>query len=262
MNITDTKLDSLAERLDKALRPISEQLTQLGVQFQKFADRWVVINRLNQLAWSRVNENIRKGLKQTKEALEKAEILGTLGWTVPMGATPAEYLALINSIIDIPSADKAFTNYYTESNSFRLKYLKKDLLNRKNVQPWKPAIEEAISDLEDNRYRSCIALLLPLIDGITAIKFSSPQFYKKVVRRNFFEARLRAARPDSLTQYMWRSYRGFAKMLFFSSDFKRSSRKPSGLNRHWLLHGRDIPNSNPTDCFRLLQALDMILELQ
>jgi hypothetical protein len=208
-------------------------------------------------------ESITEGFKSLVSALDKAEYLGGLGWTIPMQATPAEYIELMSGIGDIDSADEVFKKYYMEDNASRLQYLKKGILSSKDLLQWKSVIEEALLNYDEGRPRSCVALLLPMIEGVTATKFSCPNFHKREAREIFFGTKLNAIKnpEDNLIYFLWRSYKGFTETLFKYIDFCSKSTKPSVLNRHWLLHGRSILSSNETDCLRLFQALETIARL-
>ena len=46
----------------------------------------------------------------------------------------------------------------------------------------------------------------------------------------------------------------FVKEVFRSISFK--DKRPSIINRNWILHGRDIPEWKRVDCIRLFQAID------
>ena len=218
------------------------------------AQRWAT-------ACEELNEAIELGLKSLGESFEKGVVLGTLGWTFPMNATIPECKKLLKLSTDIRSADEAFTCYYTEYDGGRLKMLERNLLKSRNLQEWKPCLEEVILDLHDGRRRSCIALLLPLVEGVTAINFSAPQIQKKPERDRFFRDKLAVVEPGSVSEFVWRSYKGFVEVLFQQIDFGRPLSRPPVLNRHYLLHGRGIAEGNLSDCLRLLQALHTIIAL-
>ena len=63
-----------------------------------------------------------------------------------------------------------------------------------------------------------------------------------------------------MAELVWRSYKGFAEALYAYVDF-HASEKPAFLNRHYILHGRGIADSNLTDCLRLPQALHTLTAL-
>lgn len=250
----------IGENVRKALESFFRQAAQMR---QVLADvaQMVAIGGKYESVMKGLNEAIKGALSHLRETLARAEILGTLGWTVPLHATPGEYEALVSGITDVASADAAFTDYYTAEGGIRFRDLKEKLLACDDLDQWKPVLQEAILNLEEGRYRSCIALMLPLVEGVTAVKFSTPQFQKKRERDKFFAAKLEGAEAGSLEGYLWRSYKGFTEMLFQSVDFDGPSRKPVLLNRHYLLHGRGIPDANLGDCLRLFQAVDTITAL-
>jgi SAM-dependent methyltransferase len=210
-------------------------------------------------AWKELDQAMELSLKSLDETFEEGVVLGTLGWTFPISATLSECKKLLKLSTDIRSADDAFSCYYTKNDGIRLKALEHKLLESRNLQRWKPSLEEAILNLHDGRHRSCIALLLPLVEGVTAINFSAPQIQKKTERDRFFRDKLAAVRPGSVSKFVWRSYKGFAEVLFQQIDFDGPLSKPPLLNRHYLLHGRGISEGNLSDCLRLLQALDTII---
>jgi len=253
---------SIDENVRKVLESIFLQSAQMRQVLADVSAQMVAIGGKYESVMKGFNEAIKGALSHLQETLAKAEVLGTLGWTVPMHATPGEYEALVNRITDVASADAVFTDYYTAEGGIRFRQLKEKLLACDDLEQWKPVLQEAMVNLEEGRYRSCIALMLPLVEGVTAVKFSAPQFQKKRERDKFFATKLEGAIAGSLTEYLWRSYKGFTEMLFQSVDFDGPSRKPVLLNRHYLLHGRGIPDANLGDCLRLFQALDTITALR
>ena len=43
--------------------------------------------------------------------------------------------------------------------------------------------------------------------------------------------------------------------VILSGTASSANAKPMVVNRHWILHGRGIPDGTQTDCLRLLQAI-------
>jgi hypothetical protein len=208
------------------------------------------------------SEQIAEGMTRFKGALQKAECVGKYGWTIPLYATPGEIVSIIDVISDEATADAAFVWYFTCGDEAQLKVLIQRILKNPELQYWRPALEEAVTCLREKKYRACIALLLPLVDGLCARRFNLPEFEKGRRRRAFLEAK----RQYALTQYfiegaMWLSFIGFADVVFCDVDFQKRASWPSVLNRHIILHGRDIPQARLEDCLRLLQAIDTITEL-
>jgi len=275
MKINNSPLFSMFEEFQKSQLKLAEHITQsysginsllakhMTQSFDRLAEHMTqsfdrLISELNEglkTFWTKLDNNFVDALEKAHGTPEKAKLIAELGWVIPSHATLTEYAAIIAPISDIKSADEAFTNYYLSDNAIELKGLKTDLLKCSDIKTWQPALEEAFLNLDEGRNMSCIALLLPLIDGVTSIKFSEPNFYKLNNRKAFFREKLRMA-ETRLIKYLWQSYEAFA-----DNFFKSCQSSPSFLNRNWLLHGRDIPSSNLSDCLRLLQALETITYL-
>jgi hypothetical protein len=249
------EMATIAERARKQFDDTHQALQQLR-SAQSFAGIGIAIAQ----QWSAMAESVRQALVHRDKVLERVDVLGLLGWTVPMQSTMTELDTLLAQSTSIEAADAAFTKYYMARDGAHLKQLNKELLSRTDLETWWPVIEEAILDFKDFRYRSCIALLLPLIEGVTALKFSTTRFHDARKRTKFFDDKLLAAK-GSMERAVWSSLKAFAEVLFKRIDFDDRTARPSFLNRHWLLHGRGPWDANLSDCLRLLQALDTITQL-
>ena len=63
----------------------------------------------------------------------------------------------------------------------------------------------------------------------------------------------------SITLALWRITKSFVEHLYRFSKF--GGPKPTGVNRHWILHGRDVVDWNRADSLRLFQAVDTLSSL-
>jgi hypothetical protein len=189
---------------------------------------------------------------------ERTARLGGYGWTLPMLATSHEPLLIIKLSTDEASADAAFVEFYTGNDAGRrnLQELQQDLLSHNDIKECRPLLEEAIFCLENGKYRSCVASLLPLVEGVLA---KNPDWNDKTKRNGLFAAKLQSAPPGSIEHTEWLSVQKFCDGLFACSDFGDAANRPTRLNRHWILHGRNIPSGELSDCLRLLQALGTII---
>jgi hypothetical protein len=192
--------------------------------------------------------------------LEKAESIGRLGWFIPGHATPGQIVSIFDSITDEASADAAYLSYFTSFDGYSLNALVNKTLKDPQLAPWKPLLKEAVFCLRKKKYRVCIASTLPVLDGLCARLFSLPYFYSKDTRRAFLDDRRQwVASNGFIMRYQWMAFIGFIETLFSYSDFSNPpTTPPSVLNRHLLLHGRNIPQAKLEDCLRLLLALDAI----
>ena len=78
--------------------------------------------------------------------------------------------------------------------------------------------------------------------------FAVPRFEKPKNRKEFFEQRVQSLGDDSAVKAVWLSFIGFTETLFAYHDFSRLTSHPAVLNRHLLLHGRDIPQARIENC--------------
>ncbi|MGH7814846.1 MAG: hypothetical protein ACREQI_12680 [Candidatus Binataceae bacterium] len=199
--------------------------------------------------------------EHTNQAFAAGEAFAEYAWTIPLQATPDELFDLAGKIHDAESADNAFAEFYSEDDFARLSSLEQGLLESGDLQSHRPLLQEAILDLKDQRYRVCAMALLPMIEGLFASKFSEPHFESKSQRRRFFDDHVAAQLNGSLTESLWRSVKRVTEVLFQASSFDDDTNRPTIINRHRVLHGRDVPQDSLTDCIRLLHALDTIAAL-
>jgi len=261
MGKKETSFVSFGERLSEALKPWNQAMAQMQSQLKSVSGYLDSLNLQYTNTWNGQNLDFRKALGRIPDAQKKAELLGAFGWTPPMDATPAEFVAIMNSVHDIPSADKALTKYYTEHNATRLKRLKRRLLACASLNRWKPVLKEAILNLNERRYRSSVALLLPLVEGITAINFKESHLERGPERKRFLKKKIDAIEDGYLKKSLWQSINNFFVLFFAHADFENLSYKPRFLNRNWLSHGRGIADAKISDCLRLLQTIDIITVL-
>ena len=209
--------------------------------------------------WRPIAETIDK----TFFALEKVELVGSYGWMIPMHSGLGEIASLYELISDQNTADTAFEKYFNDFDSQNLDILTKSLLQKDELELWKPLLIEVVDSLHAERYRIVVSALLPVIEGVCAVNFGKLKFYKGKEREEFLkEIRLWAKRNESFTAYMWLSAIGLLNMVYKTADLEGTSETDGDdLNRHRILHGRRIPKANRLDAIKLLLALDTISAL-
>jgi hypothetical protein len=191
----------------------------------------------------------RAQLSLTK-AMKRAEGLGTFGWTIPMNFTPEGIVWLLDEATTRRAADKAFEDLYFSDGNRGLNHLKDLLVSDDSLKRYRPLLEEISKTLDAKHYRICVPALFSLIEGIAHHNWT-PNFYKEKGRRQFFESKLKGMASGSLGYYVWSSIKAFVNTVFKTA----TNTRPLIVNRHWIMHGRDIPDGTPTDCLRLLIAI-------
>jgi hypothetical protein len=120
---------------------------------------------------------------------------------------------------------------------------------------WRTLLAECYKSYRVGRYLICIPALITILEGAIALREGAP-FIPDRDREAFFRSRIAACGDDMLSQAFWESVYVFVSCLFQFADFDGT--RPPTLNRHWILHGRDIADWRQADALRLFQALDTI----
>lgn len=193
--------------------------------------------------------------------LRGAKSLGAMGWTLPYNASLQDWQSLVIAATDIGAADAAFGAYYDQYDGTARRSLIQDLLSRDDLADWRPLMEEVAVNVEAGRFRVSVPALLAVFEGI-AHRWT-PDFWTRQTRDGrrgrdpFFRAKLSGLAADSFEFFEWSAMEAFVSALYSQAG----ERKPLMLNRHWILHGRGLPDANSTDCLRILQAIHTALEL-
>lgn len=198
-------------------------------------------------------ERIAAGLKRSARA---TETLGKLGWTVPMNFTPREVVEVVE-LGSEEAIDRFFETYYFEGNAVHLRTLVERTAGSPLLERWAPLIKESHASFEAVGHLVVIPALLTVVEGGVA------QLGQRLERKADIVRVVRETRnsygEDRLTYAMWNSVYWFVDSLFKSSSFGRD--RPSTLNRHWILHGRDLPEWSRADALRLFHALGTLVNL-
>ena len=130
------------------------------------------------------------------------------------------------------------------------------MLSTGTLKPYQPLLEEINKAIDTRSYRICVPALFSIIEGVAYHNWAR-NFYRREGRKEFFERKLKGLQAESLGYYLRCSIRTFVDVIFDTA----TSKKPLVVNRHWILHGRDIPQGTQTDCLRLLLAVGIFAEL-
>lgn len=192
---------------------------------------------------------------------DKAEQLGSLGWTIPMDASLPEVIRILERSTNAENADAAFAEFYAGDGDAAYVSLKEELLSRPELEPWREELATACARLDDGDYLSCVSILIPVLDGFAASEFCEPGFHKKRPRARVFALKIGARENSLLDEALWRSVESFINYLFEPVGFADESKLSTRLNRHAHVHGRGSYKDKRSDCLRLLQALQTLFLL-
>jgi hypothetical protein len=190
--------------------------------------------------------------------IDGAERLARSGWTLPVHMSPGEMLDLL-SARDDDAIDSAFIAFY-EEDGMGVGVLKNHVFASSRLKEWQPLLAQCFDNYVCGRYLICIPALLSVLEGGLARR-EGATFVRTDDRVAYFKAKMQTSTPDSLNQAMWKSMNTFIATLYEKSNFD-SARRPVKLNRHWILHGRDLPSAwRQADALRLFHALSTLCTL-
>jgi hypothetical protein len=180
-----------------------------------------------------------------------ARVVGERGWTIPTWGTIdlVRYLAQFGP----DELDEGLLREYSKRRSAREKELLLRLRTTEALLYWRPLLSECIDIYRKRKYRVVVPSLLPIIEGAVVSTLDLYSYRPGLKRIATDQVRVR---DPGMMRVAWVSVEAFLNAVFANHDFSAS--RPTLLNRHWVLHGRDAPEWSRVECLRLFHALDTI----
>jgi hypothetical protein len=190
----------------------------------------------------------------------KAQIhaMASQGWTLQMRLTLGGLEELAN--LGPEQIDEFFVAFYTDDDFAELRAVREKLARRQSLAPWRELLGECFDSFVNGRHRITIPALLSIIDGVVA----SAGAVLSSRRSHLMAACTKNGEKlgsDSLRGELWISLREFLERIFETAPFDGT--RPTLINRHWILHGRDTAAASWTsaDALRLFNALQTVASL-
>jgi hypothetical protein len=203
-----------------------------------------------------MHEISERAAEVMRECEDGAERLAKSGWTLPVQMSPRQMVELLKRKTE-DELDQDFIAFYHEDGE--LHRLKPTLLQSARLKTWNSLLEQCFENYEAGKYLICIPALLSVLEGAIASS-EGAQFVRAQQRIDFFRNKVEVSSAGSLKELMWKTLDVFIARLYEPSDFRGS--RPLRLNRHWILHGRDLPSDWTTaDALRLFHALATVSTL-
>jgi hypothetical protein len=180
------------------------------------------------------------------------------GWTVQMSLTLGDLEELANQTPE--ETDEFFVAFYTSDNFAALREVREELTRRPGLAQWKGLLEECFDSFESGRHRITVPALLSIIEGVIA-SAGQALTSQRVRLVEICAEQARKSGENVMTSEMWNSMALFLEKLFQYAPFDGG--RPTLINRHWILHGRDSGSWTVADGLRLfnaLQTVDSLLE--
>jgi hypothetical protein len=174
--------------------------------------------------------------------------LGERGWTIPVEMIPAFTTHLVQSVSP-EDTDAVFVEIYSANQGELFDSLAMIITGATDLERWKPLLEQAISAYKRGEYLIVVPALIAAYEGALAGVVDRPHDQRP---RALASNELQEVETN-LERLAWSSIDAFTSAVFQSATF--AGDRPNLLNRHWVLHGRDVPSWTQADCLRLFQAL-------
>jgi hypothetical protein len=234
------QMRSISEQFNTNIRDASEQLRKafdgvLEIQFGK-----------------QLQDIFKQGEATLREMEPDAYSLGLRGWTLPMWA-PLGLAAAIVRDVPITQTDAFFLDTYCDNQSAYEKEMLEELPSHASLRHWAPLLEQSIEAYRGGKYLIAVPALLAMFEGALATAGHTFTTWPEPLRT---ATRQRQNTDSAWLKVCWASLAGFVSLAFGHHSF--AGCPPTALNRHWVLHGRDVPNWNRVDCLRLFQALETV----
>jgi len=168
--------------------------------------------------------------------------LARFGWTVPMQMGLREMMEILKET-DADAIDNYFLAFY---DGWGLRGIE----NSQLLSRWSALLGQCFENYERGQHLICIPALLTVLEGAIAVP-EGAMFLGASQRKALFDMKI--AQGGDVEGTVWESLRIFFDNLYQNSDF--TGTRPSRLNRHWILHGRDEPNWRRADALRLFHTL-------
>lgn len=198
---------------------------------------------------SSVRLRVRTALQTVPDA---AALLTSIGWPVPLSLTVRQMHAL--SQLDPPEIDRFLLRYYTEDNHARFVRLAEELVfNTPVLRPWQFMLAECADAHKAGHYRLTIPALLTVAEGVVVGGPGQPGSFMAAL--NSLPSRIETGGlGGDLDLALLAANQGFLNRVFASARFDGD--RPEVLNRHWILHGRDVASWTQIDSLRMFVAVN------
>lgn len=208
--------------------------------------------------WQPVWDAMAEGRQETEAiwlTLEPdARRLGDLGWTCPDWMIPTNLLLLIR--LGDERIDDFLVAAYGENNHSRFEALFASIKQNSQLERWHPILDQARDGYLHDQHLLVVPALLTVLEGLVASISGNPH---RVVRVEQALRKLSASVKSSLVRFSWVAAEAFLLAVFKSHRF--DAPPPVHINRHWILHGRDVPTWHAADSLRLFQGIESIAHM-
>ncbi len=121
-------------------------------------------------------------------------------------------------------------------------------------------IKQSFISFENELYYPCVCGLLPIFEGVIVDSKSVKTYKWENIEESFkkkYKTYFNNNNENNLEEY---TIRLISKILTETFDFDKI--EPDELNRHWLLHGRAERVPTKSDCLKLFNIIELVLDIK
>ena len=207
------------------------------------------------------SEEMKKEIYQNNKRLGK--LCGRNNWTIPLTLSGEENQELF-SILDEENSkklDKLFIEHLTKSKEENLKVIKRNFRNSELTQRYIKPYNQAFRAYYKQMYLPAVMVLIAIFEGIashytfkTKSETCVPSNVNSYLDKKYTDKNLFISYQDKETM------KSFIDSIFKSIDFENVDNMQP-LNRHLIMHGRNLNKIGKKEVLQMFNALDNLLSL-
>ena len=173
------------------------------------------------------------------------------GWSVPMRATPAQLPTNLGRRT-AEGIDTWFVEFYSADEGAMFNEVRRATLANRDLERWHGVLHQAYEAYDREHFLVAVPALLAVSEGVVAAVGGVLDRKAKVDA--VLDARGKREPENSFRRLVVASLREVVGAVFASQHF--GGDPPAFMNRHWILHGREMQQVTQADCLRVVQLVD------
>lgn len=185
------------------------------------------------------------------------QVIGGWGWTLPYSVRPVEVLHLMG--MSSEAGSEQMDTWYVSKYAIKapgFSHLESSLLGNSQLETWHDILGQCVWAYRRRRYGLIVPTTLAVLEAVLA----DIAGYRRVKEHRTLKMWDQVKRPDTGPDVVrWNAAKAFLRTLYAGHPFDQD--RPAVLNRHWVIHGRDLSFQTQANALRLLTGVSAIGEL-
>lgn len=192
------------------------------------------------------------------KGMTRAHLTAVL-WTLYEEFNNAPVKEVLNNTYRQKTFDRFIEIQYEVHECELYNLMKDNLVNKVSLDFEKEMIRQCLFSFEQEQYYSCACGTIPLLERHIAKDGSSTETNWDKLEKSFKQRNSKYFTLNEENNLEEHNIRVLMQSLTKVIDFDCTA--PNQINRHWLLHGRAEQLPSKSDCLRLFNILELILEI-